>query len=292
VSDPSSARLEAARQLHPWIQVSNSIASLLADPEIDALAVATPADTHAQVALAALRAGKHVLVEKPLTTSSDDALALVEESERRHLVLMVDHTHLFSPSIGAVAQLLAQGTIGTLRRYTAVRTNTDSVRTDVNAIWDLAVHDLSILGSLVPAPPETVRLSGVRREGGGLESAGLLELRFPGALEARIKVDWIAAAKSRRVAFEGDRGTIVYDDLEASNKVRIYGPGGSWSPLLEPAEPLGAVVNHFLTCIASGQRPLTDGLSALRIVRLLEAAMLSMREGGRVVELTEEGVAV
>jgi predicted dehydrogenase len=306
VCDPSVRRLLLARRDHPATHLTTDWQSLLSDPRIDAVAIATPAATHFNLALAALGAGKHVLVEKPLARTSEQALALVDESERRGLVLMVDHPFVFSPAIRAIHELLATGILGELCYYDSVRINLGLVRRDVNVLWDLAVHDLSILDYLLPTPPVGVLATGVASVPGEPEHVAHLTLRFPSAFIAHVHASWLAPVKTRRLLIGGSQGSVGYDDLAPIEKVKIYRhplEHGSdtgevvqrrlvevWSPRLEVREPLRGAVEHFVQCIADGRRPITDGTSGLRVVRLLEAASRALETGERVVVLGTEGV--
>jgi len=306
VCDPSVRRLVLARRAHPAAHLTTDWQSLLSDPRIDALAIATPAATHFNLALAGLRAGKHVLVEKPLARTSDEVLALVDESERRGLVLMVDHTYVFSPAVRAIHELLAARALGELAYYDSVRINLGVVRRDVNVLWDLAVHDLSILDYLLPTHPTAVSAAGFAPAPGGPEHMAHLTLRFPGAFIAQVHASWLAPVKTRRLLIGGSRASVAYDDLDPVEKVKVYehtleaSPGAVepaqrrlervWSPRLDGREPLRSAVEHFAECVAGGLRPVTDGTSGLRVVRLLEAASRALESGEHAVVAAAERV--
>ncbi len=306
VCDLSVKRLVQARRAHPGAHLTTDWPRLLADPGVDAVAIATPAATHFDLALGALRAGKHVLVEKPLARTADEALALIEESERRNLVLMVDHTFVFSPSIRAIHELLTSGALGEPCYYDSVRLNLGRVRSDVNVLWDLAAHDLSILDHLLAGPPAGVLATGVARAPGGPEHMAYLTLLFPGAFIAHVHASWLSPVKTRRILIGGSRASVVYDDLEPVDKVKVYehhlvnGSGRSdavphrlgemSAPRLGTREPLRAAVEHFVECIDTARRPITDGAAGLRVVRLLEAASRSLEAGAQVVAVDMEGV--
>jgi predicted dehydrogenase len=303
ICDLSPDRLASAGRAHPGAQLSTDWRHLVADPRIDAVAVATPAACHAEIALLALRQGKHVLVEKPLGRSSAEAMALIEESERCRRVLMVDHTYVFSPPVRALRDLLASGAIGEPGYFDSVRIGPGIVRSDVNVIWDLAVHDLSILLHILPAVPCAVQASGLALDGNGLEQIAYLTLRFAAPFIAHMHVNWRAPVKTRRMLIGGARGMLVYDDLDPVAKIRVYegadrspangdgrgGSGASWSPSLEPTEPLAAVVAHFAECIVTERAQISGGAAGLRTVRLLEAAGLSLARGGQAVEVGGDG---
>ena len=297
ICDPRMGRLVLARQAHPGTHLSTDWRALLCDPRIDAVAIATPAAAHFPMAMAALRAGKHVLAEKPLTRTSEQALALIRESEYRGLVLMVDHTFVFSPAVRALRETLAIGVIGEPCYYDAVRTALGVVRRDVNVVWDLAAHDLSILDYLLPVSPVGLQATGAAPEPGKPEQLAYLTLAYPGAFIAHVHVSWRAPTKTRRLLIGGSRGSISYDDLDPVEKVRVYehpleagaarGEAAQrrlaqmWSPRLDPVEPLRVMVEHFAECVATGRRPLTDGTAGLRVVRLLETASQALATGER-----------
>ena len=306
ICDPSMARLLLARHAHAGTHLTTDWQSLLSDPRIDAVAIATPAATHFHIAMAALRAGKHVLVEKPLTRTSEQALALILESERRGLVLMVDHTFVFSPAVRALREVLAMGAIGEPCYYDAVRTALGLVRRDVNVVWDLAAHDLSILDYLLRAAPIGLQATGAAPGPGEPEHLAYLSLTYAGAFMAHVHVSWLAPTKTRRLLVGGSQGSVTYDDLDPVEKVKVYehpleagtdaGEAAQrrlaqvWSPRLDPMEPLRAVVGHFADCAVTGRRPITDGAAGLRVVQLLETASRALTMGGRVAVAPAEKV--
>ncbi|MFO1057229.1 MAG: Gfo/Idh/MocA family oxidoreductase [Dongiaceae bacterium] len=286
ICDLSADRLALAAAAHPRARLAADWRELVADPRTDAVAVATPAASHAEIALAALRQGKHVLVEKPMARSVAEARALVEESRRRERVLLVDHTFLFSPAVAAIRDLLAAGTLGEPSLVDAVRLGPGIVRGDVNVVWDLAVHDLSILQHVLPRAPRAVQARGLT-PGGGLAQIAHLALHYEGPLLAQIRVSWRAPVKTRRMTIRGTRAVLAYDDLDPRAKIQVAEGAGRppWSPPLAEVEPLAAVVAHFADCIASGRTPLSGGEAGLAIVGLAEAACQSLSLDGRPVEL-------
>lgn len=305
VCDREAPRLAEAERTHPGLAVTTSWRELAADPAIDAVAIATPVESHAELALAALRAGKHVLVEKPLARTSTEAIRLIEAAEARGLVLMVDHTFVFSPAVRMIRELVATGVLGEPWYYDSVRVNLGLIRHDVNVLWDLAAHDLAILDELGQVEPCALQATGVAPEPGAPERLGYLTLRYASGFLAHIHASWLAPLKVRRTLLGGSRRIIVYDDLEPVEKVKVfdrgiesvpesseprYRIGDVWSPELESLEPLHAVLEHFVGCIAGGQRPRTDGAAGLRVVRLLEAASRSLAAGGAVIELEADRV--
>ena len=291
MADGSSERRLQAGQAHPGIALWDSGRRLLADPRIDAVVIATPARTHFELALAALRAGKHVLVEKPLAATSEQAVILIEESARRGLVLMVDHTFLYCPPVRAIRALLDSAELGLPHYYLSARLNRGIVRDDINVLWDVAIHDLSVLDHLVPTAPVAVQATDLSPEGGGVERLAALTLSYETGFLAHLSASWIAPAKVRRVVIGGSERTLVYDDLAAADRVAVWENGVATRRLpLDPVEPLLEVIREFAACIGSGAQPLSGGAMGLRLVRQLEAADISMPNGGRIVELDREGV--
>jgi predicted dehydrogenase len=305
VSDFSADRLAAAARRYPGIATSTSARELIESPDVDAVVIATPVDTHFDLALAALQAGKHVLVEKPLTASSEQAMRLIEEAERRRRVLMVDHTFAYSSPVAKMRELTAAGELGDIYYFDSVRINLGLFQRDVNVLWDLAVHDLSIMDFVLGRHPAAVSATGLAHVDGRPENIAYLTLFFPDKLLGHVHVNWLAPVKMRRTLLGGSRRMVVYDDLEASEKVKVYDRGISlnpspeniyqmligyragdmWAPQLPVREALSIEAAHFVDCIDHGTRPMTDGEAGLRIVRLLEAASRSMAERGRLVDI-------
>lgn len=305
VTDLRPERLALVQNRYPAVQVSTDYQILLANPKIDAIAISTPVSTHFDLAMQALRAGKHVLVEKPLASSSAQVLALMEEAERRRLVLMVDHTFVYTGAVRKIAELIRGGRMGDLLYYDSVRINLGLFQHDVDVIWDLAVHDFSIMQHLVPEWPRAVAATGMSHVAGNMENIAYITAFFETNMIAHINVNWLSPVKVRRTLIGGSKQMAVYDDVEGSEKVKIYDRGitvnGSpedvykmlvsyrsgdmYAPQLDPSEALKVEARHFADCIQKGVRPITDGAAALQVVQILEAATLSMRDKGRLVEL-------
>lgn len=301
--DVDEERLADVAARFPWMRTTTNYRELVAASDIDAVAIATPVAAHFEIALAALRAGRHVLLAKPATRTSEQCMRLIDEAERRRLVLLVDHTFIYTPAVRKIAELVSDGTLGTLYYYDSVRINLGTFRHDVDVIWDLAVHDLYILQHLIPARPLGISATGVSHFDGRPENIAYITLFFPEKLIAHVHVNWLAPVKVRRTLVGGNRRMIVYDDVEPSEKVKVYdrgldledGPeaeyrlrvnyraGDVWAPRLENAEALLNEVHHFAACIETGQRPLTGGEAGLEVVRLLESATESMASQGRLV---------
>ena len=304
VSDLRPERLKPVAARYPAIQTTTQYRDLLDNPGIDAIAIATPVSTHFDLALQALKAGKHVLVEKPFTATADQARTLIEEADRRKLTLMVDHTFLFTPAVRKIKELVQSGDLGRLYYYDSVRVNLGLFQHDVNVLWDLAVHDLSIMDFILGARPQAVSATGMAHVAGQPEDMAFLTCYFADSVIAHFHVNWLAPVKIRRTLIGGDRKMIVYDDLEPSEKIKVYDKGitvnepegiykmmvgyrtgDMWAPQLATTDALLAEARHFAECVETGKRPLTDGQAGLNVVRILEAASASIRNRGQPVEL-------
>ncbi len=287
------------RQRHPDVAVTADADAVLSDPAIDAVAIATPVSTHAALARTALMHGKHVLVEKPLADSVADAEALHALAVRERRVLMVGHTFVYTGAVRRMKAIVEAGELGTLHYLDAVRVNLGLFQHDVDVLWDLAPHDLSILLHLVPAAPRAVSAVGAPHTGSGLVDVAYLTLHYADDFLAHLHVNWLSPVKLRRLLIGGSRRMLVYDDMEPSEKVRVYDcgvevttresvhrmlidyrTGDMWAPKIDVREALAVECEHFCACIRDGREPLTDGAFGVRIVRLLEAASRSLATGG------------
>jgi predicted dehydrogenase len=305
VTDLRSERLSAVAARYPTIKLSTNYRDLINDPAVDAVAIATPVSTHFDLAMAALRAGKHVLVEKPMTATSEQALALIDEADKRGLALMVDHTFVYTNAVKKIREFTQNGELGDIYYYDSVRINLGLFQHDVNVLWDLAVHDLSIMDYVLTQTPVSVSATGFAHVAGQPENIAYMTMFFDGRLIAHVHVNWLAPVKVRRTLLGGSRRMIVFDDLEASEKIKVYDRGISvnpspenvyqmligyragdmWAPQLPLGEALQAEARHFIECIEQRRTPTTDGQAGLRVVRLLEAATLSMAQRGALVPL-------
>jgi len=303
VADPRRERLAAAAARYPAIKVSTDHRDVINDPAVDAVAIATPVYTHFELGMAALAAGKHVLMEKPLASTSEQGSRLLEEAARRRLTLMVDHTFVFTPAVQKMRELTQTGELGEIHYYDSVRINLGLFQHDVNVLWDLAVHDLSIMDFVIDQHPLAVSATGIAHISGTPENIAYLTMFFDGSLIGHVHVNWLAPVKIRRTLLGGSRRMLVFDDLEASEKIKVYDRGISvdqnpaddtllrigyrtgdmWAPQLAIREALHGVAVHFIGSIRAGTVPVTDGHAGLRIVRLLEAATESMINQGRLV---------
>jgi predicted dehydrogenase len=316
VSDMRPDRLAAVRSRYPAVRTYADPNELVADRRIDAVVIVTPVSTHFDLAMQALKAGKHVLVEKPLAETSEQAARLVEEAERRKLVLSVDHTFVYTGAVRKIRELVSSGSLGDIYYYDSVRVNLGLFQHDVNVIWDLAVHDLAIMEHVLPLQPCAVSATGMSHLAGRPENIAYLTLFFESNLMAHFHVNWLAPVKVRRTLVSGSRKMIVYDDLEPSEKVKVYDKGVTlngnghshgnpqyrmmvdyrsgdmYAPQLDITEALCTEAKHFISCVESGQATMTDGHAGLRVVRILEAASQSIAARGRIVELDAVGCAL
>jgi predicted dehydrogenase len=305
VSDLDPSRLALVATRYPVIKTTADFQELLRDPTIDAVAIATPVSTHFEIAMAALKAGKHVWLAKPMTETSLQARQLVDEAEKRQRVLLVDHTFVYTGSIRKVSEVVKSAKMGRLYYYDSIRVNLGLFQRDVNVISDLAAHDFAILDYLLAENPIAVSAAGSHHFAGTPENLAYITLFYDSGMIAHANVSWLAPVKVRQILIGGSKRMIVYNDLEPSEKVKIYDKGVSftddprqiqemrvgyrtgdmWAPKLEDAEALRVEGEHFLDCIENNSAPLTDGRSGLRVVELIEAATSSMRAKGETIHL-------
>jgi predicted dehydrogenase len=305
VCDSRPQRLAELQNRYPSVKGTGNYRDLLEDSSIDAIAIATPVSSHFELALQALKAGKHVLVEKPLTSSSEQAVQLIEEAARRQRVLMVDHTFVYTGAVRKIQKMIAANELGEIYYYDSVRVNLGLFQHDVNVMWDLAVHDLAILDYVFPSRPVAVSATGISHLSGQPENVAYITLFFAEQQIAHLHVNWLAPVKVRQTLIGGSERMIVYDDIEPSEKIKIYDKGVSlsqrpealyellvsyrsgdmWAPKLDVTEALRTEAAHFIDCIENHKQPETDGHTGLRIIRLLEAAEASLRARGQLVEL-------
>jgi predicted dehydrogenase len=295
--------LQRAAQAYPRLRLTRDSADVLFSPRIDAVAIITPVWTHFDLAKAALKNGKHVFVEKPFTANSIQAEELITLADRSGLTLMVDHTFLFSPAVRKIRQLIYSGTLGALYYYDSMRINLGLFQHDVNVIWDLAPHDLSIMDFVVRSRPMAVSATG-QSHIGELEDVAFITIYFPDKMIAHINVNWLSPVKVRSTLIAGERRMVVWNDLEADEKLKVYDRGVNVCkreevyellvsyrsgvvriPHLRGVEALQSELQYFLECVASKKRPVNSGRAGLRVVKLLEAASQSLAKGGELVYL-------
>ncbi|RZS40932.1 putative dehydrogenase [Herbihabitans rhizosphaerae] len=312
--DLDTERARTVLGAYSTVRVSGSLDEVLADPAVDAVAVATPAATHLPVAMAALRAGKHVLVEKPLAATVSDGRALVDEAQARGLVLMLDHTYCYTPAVQRLRELVRGGEIGSVQYLDSVRINLGLVQPDVDVLWDLAPHDLSIFLSILPDDivPVSVAAHGSDPIGAGRACVGHLTLELSNGAMAHVHVNWLSPTKIRTMVIGGSERTVVWDDLNLLQRLAVHdrgverkgaidlGPeertraiisyrtGDMVAPALPEREALRAVMAEFAASIGERRAPLTDGWAGLRVLTILEAASKSLASGGVFVDVEQE----
>jgi predicted dehydrogenase len=310
ICDVDAHRLREFGRRYPSAHTTPDYCQLLSDPQLDAVVIATPVATHYEFVKAALQAGKHVLVEKPFTTSMRAAEELIRLAETHGRTLMVDHTFVYTGAVRKIKEIVESGEIGDLLYFDSVRINLGLFQRDINVVWDLAPHDLSIMDFLVGRDPVALTATGSRHIEPSVENIAYVMLRFADQFIAHFHFNWLAPVKIRRALIAGSRKMIVYDDIEPTEKVRVYDKGVTtnrietdsdkedayrtlvsyrtgdvWVPKLDSTEALAHVCAEFLDAICEQRRPLTDGTAGLRVVRLLEAAQQSINQGGRLIEL-------
>jgi predicted dehydrogenase len=317
VSDLSRDRLAKIGPRYPTVETTTDYRDLLRDPRVDAVVVATPVSTHFKLGMEALQAGKHVLIEKPMTCDANEARRLVEEADRRKRILAVDHTFVYTPAVRKIHDLVTKGDLGDIYYYDSVRVNLGLFQHDVNVIWDLAVHDLAIMDYLLPVQPVAVSATGIGHVPGEPENMAYVTLHFDSNVMAHLHVNWLSPVKVRKTLIGGSRKMVSYDDLEPSEKIRVYDKGITlkdaavtsgdgngkyamlvgyrsgdlWAPQIALTEALSIEARHFVDCISNNLTPIADGQSGLRVVRMLEAATESMRASGRLIEFASSRCA-
>lgn len=305
VCDLRPERLASLKVRYPSIRTLKNCDELFSDSSIDAIAIATPVSSHFDMAMAALAAGKHVLVEKPLAANSEQALRLIEEATRHCRVLMVDHTFVYTGAVRKIRELISSNALGEIYYYDAVRVNLGLFQHDVNVIWDLAIHDLSIIDYVLPSRAVAVSATGISNIPGQPENVAYITLFFPNPQIAHVHVNWLTPVKVRHTLIGGSEKMILYDDLEPSEKVKVYDKGVTlsqspeavyemlvsyrsgdmWAPRLDTTEALHTEALHFINCINDNKQPETNGQAGLRLVRMVEAAEKSLRGRGELVEI-------
>jgi len=303
VCDKSPAALARVRKIYPGIATTTEANDVLRSPDIDAVAVITPVWTHYELAKTALENGKHVFVEKPLTSSAAQAEDLIEIAARKKLTIMVDHTFLFTGAVRKIRELTEKGVLGNLYYYDSLRVNLGLFQHDVSVIWDLAPHDLSIMDHLIKKEPEAIVATGEKHLN-GVEDVAFMTIHFPDSVIAHINVNWLSPVKIRTTLIGGQKRMVVWNDLVADEKVRVYDKGvqisngegirdllvsyrsgDMWAPQIEQTEALRVELSYFADCIMNDETPFNDGQAGLRVVRMLEAAECSIRKRGELVRL-------
>jgi predicted dehydrogenase len=297
--DANSKNLASLARRYPHAKATTDIGEILEDARVDAVIIATPSATHFELGKLALEACKHVLIEKPLTTSSREAALLVELAQQRHSVLMVGHVFEYNAAIRTVEGLIKSGELGEIYYMSFERTNLGPVRTDVGALWDLATHDASIMCDFMSATPASVSATGQSYLNPGIEDVVFATFTFDGGTAAHIHASWLNPSKVRQITVVGSKKMAICDDLDLRQPVRVYDKhvslpplseitgsflqhktlvidSGAIIPVVQSREPLLAEVDDFFECILSGSKPRADGLSGWRVVCMMEAAAESV----------------
>jgi predicted dehydrogenase len=301
VCDKSPDALRRAHKLYPGLEFTTDFNSVLRSPEIDAVAVITPVWTHYDLAKAALMNGKHVFVEKPFTSTSQQAEELIELAARMNLRIMVDHTFLFSGAVRKIRDIVDAGTLGPLYYFDSTRVNLGLFQHDVSVIWDLAPHDLSIMDHIIREKPEAVVATGGHHLNGHADMA-FITVYYPNQIIGHVNVNWLSPVKVRTTLIGGKDKMLVWNDLEADEKIKVYDKGVKigtgenvyellvsyrsgdvWSPKVEQTEALKVELAYFVDCVRQGRNPDNAGEAGLRVVKLLEAADQSLKARGRMI---------
>jgi predicted dehydrogenase len=304
VCDMNQQALKKARKAYPNIKVTSDSNELIKDPNIDVVAIATPVFTHYELAKKVLEEGKSVFVEKPFTYTSAEGEELVELAEKKNLKIMVDHTFLYTGAVRKIKQLVEDRVLGDIFYYDSIRVNLGLFQHDINVVWDLAPHDLSIMEYVIGEKPQAVVATGAGHFDRGLEDVAYLTIYFKDNVIAHINVNWLSPVKIRTTLIGGRKKMLVWNDMEPDEKIKIYDKGvqvktkegkynllvsyrsgDMWAPRIEQTEALKLMVEKFVDCIGNGGRSINDGRAGLRVVNLLEAATKSLKNKGEMVYL-------
>jgi predicted dehydrogenase len=303
VCDKSPRMLERVNQAYPDIETTTDATAVINSLDIDAVAVVTPVWTHYELAKRALLNGKHLFIEKPFTCSVDQADELIELAEQKNRVIMVDHTFLFTGAVKKIRQFIDDGILGKLYYYDSTRVNLGLFQHDINVLWDLAPHDLSIMDYLIDAKAEAISATG-QKHLNGHEDVAYMTVYFPNKVIAHINVNWLSPVKVRTTLIGGENRMLVWNDLEADEKIRLYDKGvkiqnssnvydllvsyrsgDMWAPQVERIEALEAEASHFVDCVKNDKKPANDGHAGRRVVQMLQAASQSVQNRGEAVAL-------
>ena len=306
ISDADDGSLRRAQQSYPGIRMTKDCQELVTAPDLDVIAIVTPVSSHFEIAKAALSNGKHIFIEKPFTASAAQAEQLIELAERKRLKIMVDHTFLFTGAVKKIKELIDDGVLGDLYYFDSIRVNLGLFQKDVNVVWDLAPHDLSIMDHLIDKEPTAVMATGVAHFNNALEDVAYITVYFPGNVIAHLNVNWLSPVKIRTTLIGGQKKMLVWNDLVSDEKIRVYDKGvegmegnkehtyglrvsyrsgDMWAPRVNQVEALKGETAYFVDCINNNVTPRNDGKAGLRVVRMLEAIIKSLKLGGTLVRL-------
>ena len=303
ICDSDEDALKRAQKNNPNARISKNYKELITCPYIDSVAIVTPVSTHFKLAKEALENGKHVFVEKPFTATVHEAEELIELAEKKNLKIMVDHTFLFTGAVAKIKELIDDGTLGNLYYYDSMRINLGLFQHDINVIWDLAPHDLSIMDYLIAEKPVAIAATG-QNSLCQFEHIAYITVYFPNDIIAHFNVNWLSPVKVRTTLLGGEKKMLVWNDLEADEKIKIYDKGvkignkegvnsllvnyrmgDMWAPKVEQQEALRLEAEYFVDCVTNDRKPFNDGEAGLRIVKMLDAADRSLKKKGELVEL-------
>jgi len=304
VCDIRPERAKVLMKLNPASEFCRDPDDIINDPAIDAVIIATPVFTHYELALKALKRGKHVLVEKPMASKLSEAKRLIEFAIKRNLVLMVDHVFLYTGAVQKMKELIAGGSIGNIRYFDSTRINLGLFQPDINVLWDLAPHDISILNYLVNKKPHSVQATGVSHTNNGIENIAYMNINYDSGFNAHISCSWSSPVKIRMLLVGGDKKMIVFNDLEPTEKLKVYDTGYNhktdeakkkilvdyrtgdiYIPKLETKEALSSMASDFIEAILKSKRPLSDYESGLNVLKILEASQVSIQNKGKEVKI-------
>ena len=304
ICDYQQNALKRAKNIYPNTNIISDCREILFSPRIDAVAIVTPVSTHYDIARQALENGKHIFIEKPFTSSVDQAEKLIELADKKNLKIMVDHTFLFTGAVKKIKQLIDDGTIGDLYYFDSTRVNLGLFQKDVNVVWDLAPHDLSIMDYLFQKNAVAVAATGMAHFDNDLENVAYITIYLSGNLIAHINVNWLSPVKIRMTMIGGRKKMVVWNDLVSDEKLRVYDrgvepedkvsaypmrvnyrSGDMWAPRVDQTEALKEEAEYFIDCITSDKKPFNDGYSGLRVIKMLEATERSIKKGGELVYL-------
>ena len=299
--DLDEERLERIKLRYPSVIPTRNYKDLLRDRDLQVIAIATPVHTHYNLAKEALEAGKHLLIEKPLAANVKEAERLVALSKKKNLILFVDHTFIYTGAVRKMKEFISSGELGEIFYFDSVRVNLGLFQPDVNVVWDLAPHDISIMDYIISQKPKSVVAIGGSHTGNGIEDIAYVTVKFDSELMAHFHVNWMSPVKIRRIIIGGSKKMMVFDDLDPAEKIKIYDKGiiltktdkkliyqnivqyrtgDMYAPRIDHAEALKVLIDHLVDCITHKKNPITDGESGLRIIRILEAADKSIKKGG------------
>ena len=304
ICDIDEEALNKAKKNFPKLTTTSDPNEVLTSTEIDAVAIVTPVYTHYELAKKALENGKHIFVEKPLTSSVVEAEELIELAEKNNVKIMVDHTFLFTGAVKKIKELINDGILGNLYYFDSTRVNLGLFQHDINVIWDLAPHDLSIMDYIIQEKPTGITATGIEHFGRGLEDVAYITVFFDSNIIAHFNVNWLSPVKIRMTLIGGEKKMLVWNDLESDEKVKIYDRGVNiedkkgiyelllsyrsgdiWIPMVEKTEALKLEAEYFIDCIENDKTPINDGYAGLNVVKILEASDLSLKNNGKLVKL-------